>query len=221
MKKENNTFNMGGGFTMLEMIVALGVFATVAVLSISSLLSLTGAKKKALTLQSVQDNLRFSIEAIARDLRQGDFFYCSENLEDFPDAPAYGELPPTQDCAGGQIITFLNRENNVTTYRIGTTDSSSSCGEGHLCIEKAVRNTGTLTDKYSAVPNFSAITSQDIEINQFDLYVTGSAKGDSSTPDLIEPRITIVVDGIVKIGKEESEFHLQTSVSSHRNLSRD
>lgn len=202
---------------MLEMIVAVGVFATVAVLSVSSLLSLIGAQKKALALQSVQDNLRFSMESIARDLRQGDFFYCGNNLENFPSAPAPHELPETKDCpAGGQVITFSNYENKITTYRLGDPSFSyltttPSCGASHLCIEKAVRNT------YSEMPPiFYPITSQDIEITRFDLYVVGSARNDQ-----IEPRITIVVDGIVKIGKEESEFHLQTTVSSHRNVTRD
>lgn len=214
MKKNIKTRN--NGFTILEMIVALGVFATVAVLSISSLLSLTNAQKKARTLQSIQDNLRFSMEAIARDLRQGDFFYCGSNLEDFPTAPSPGDLPVTKDCAGGQMVTFVDRNNKVSTYRLGDPSFSyftttTSCAVGHLCIEKAVRDT------YAQMPPiFYPVTSRDIEITRFDLYVSGSNRTDQ-----IEPRVTIVVDGVAKVGKEESEFHLQTTVSSHRNLTRD
>lgn len=235
MKNKNNKLNIRG-FTVLEMIVALGVFATVATLSVSSLLSLMGAQKKALTLQSVQDNLRFSIEAIARDLRQGDFFYCGgASLENFGSGPSVeGGFPATQDCVGGRIVTFLDRENNVATYRLGDASllndpSDSSCGTDHLCIEKAVRvyTSGScgatdvyckLNEMYAKTPNFFSITSRDIEITRFDLYVTGSAKGDNN---LIEPRVTLVVEGMVSIGKETSEFHLQTTVSSHRNITRD
>src|SRR3989344_6909556 len=122
------------GFTMLEMIVSVGVFATVAVLAVTSLLALTNAQKKALALQSVQDNLRFSIEAIARDLRQGDFLYCGDTLQDIPtDLDAIG-LPRAKDCTGKQAITFVDRDNNVTTYRIGDASQLpvSSCGADHL-----------------------------------------------------------------------------------------
>lgn len=208
------------GFTMLEMIVSIGVFATVAVLAVSSLLALTNAQKKALALQSVQDNLRFAIEAIARDLRQGDFLYCGDNLQDIPiDLDANG-LPRAQDCVGKQIITFLDRENNVTTYRIGDASQlpSSSCGANHLCIEKAVRKgaDGTLAAKYEEIPVFFPVTSLDIEINRFDLYVVGSSR-----TDLVEPRVTVVVEGVAGVGGSTSEFHLQTTVSSHRNTYRD
>ena len=208
------------GFTMLEMIVSVGVFATVAVLAVTSLLALTNAQKKALTLQSVQDNLRFSIEAIARDLRQGDFLYCGDTLQDIPtDLDAIG-LPRAKDCTGKQAITFVDRDNNVTTYRIGDASQLpvSSCGADHLCIEKSIRKgtDGTFASKYAEAPVFFPVTSLDIEINRFDLYVVGSDRQDQ-----IEPRVTIVVEGIVGTGGSTSEFHLQTTISSHRNIYRD
>jgi len=208
------------GFTMLEMIVSVGVFATVAVLAVTSLLALTNAQKKALALQSVQDNLRFSIEAIARDLRQGDFLYCGDTLQDIPtDLDAIG-LPRAKDCTGKQAITFVDRDNNVTTYRIGDASQLpvSSCGADHLCIEKSIRKgtDGTFASKYAEAPVFFPVTSLDIEINRFDLYVVGSDRQDQ-----IEPRVTIVVEGIVGTGGSTSEFHLQTTISSHRNIYRD
>ena len=208
------------GFTMLEMIVSVGVFATVAVLAVTSLLALTNAQKKALALQSVQDNLRFSIEAIARDLRQGDFLYCGDTLQDIPtDLDAIG-LPRAKDCTGKQAITFVDRDNNVTTYRIGDASQLpvSACGADHLCIEKSIRKgtDGTFASKYAEAPVFFPVTSLDIEINRFDLYVVGSDRQDQ-----IEPRVTIVVEGIVGTGGSTSEFHLQTTISSHRNIYRD
>ena len=211
------------GFTMLEMIVSVGVFATVAVLAVTSLLALTNAQKKVIQeilARREKAKLGFSIEAIARDLRQGDFLYCGDTLQDIPtDLDAIG-LPRAKDCTGKQAITFVDRDNNVTTYRIGDASQLpvSSCGADHLCIEKSIRKgtDGTFASKYAEAPVFFPVTSLDIEINRFDLYVVGSDRQDQ-----IEPRVTIVVEGIVGTGGSTSEFHLQTTISSHRNIYRD
>ena len=122
--------SFGAGFTLLEMIVAVGVFALLTSLSVGSLLMLTGTQKKAASLQSIQDNLRFALEAISKDIRFGDQYYCSDNPQDpgFPlpfqlVGPAY----PT-DCVigdgGGKIIAFKAiREgaasSPVVIYRLG------------------------------------------------------------------------------------------------------
>src|SRR3989338_8177129 len=128
------------GFTMLELIVAVGVFSVVAMLSVSSLLSLTGAQKKALAIQSVQDNLRVALRAIQTDIISGDFFYCGADFSDLPPEPDLGEPPMTKDCpagtSGGSMMTFLNAQKKVVTYRVSNGAPDASCdpsATGHRC----------------------------------------------------------------------------------------
>src|SRR3989338_10090490 len=145
------------GFTLLEMIVAVGVFAVLASLSVGSLLMLTGAQKKAATLQSIQDNLRFALEAMSKDARFGDQFYCSDDPEDpsFPLPFLLTGSPPTAvptDCVlgdGGKLIAFKairegTSNSPVVIYRLGGLnviglkgDSRSASLCEKPCIERA------------------------------------------------------------------------------------
>jgi prepilin-type N-terminal cleavage/methylation domain-containing protein len=205
------------GFTLLEMIVAVGVFSVAAVLGVSSYLALTAAQKKALTLQSVQDNLRFAIETMASDIRAGNFYYCGGALPlnapptSIVDSPPWNsaDVPPKlpwapSNCpiggSPGSSITFVRRGNSVIVYRSG------DCNGGHYCIERG--------EAIGAIPTtFTPITSQDVEIgdatNQgLRFYVVGAKHG-----DYVPGRVTIFIHGTAHAGGQASTFDLQTSVT--------
>ncbi len=143
------------GFTLLEMIVSLGIFAVAALLATSSLLSLTDAQKKAYFLQSTYDNIRFALETMAKDTRTGDVFYCGASFDDLP------AVPVPKDCAsGGPSLTYKNVAGNNIAYRILN-------GK----IEKFV-------DGVSA----GYMTSGDTVIDTMTFYVLGSPAGDNLQP---------------------------------------
>ena len=140
---------------MLEMIVSMGVFAIAVLIAVGSLLALTNAQKKALVLQSTQDNLRFAMETTARDIRTGDFYYCGSNISDIP------VIPSEKDCSsGGPSLTFRNVSGNVVTYQM--------------------RN-GRIQKKVDA-GDFQPITSSDIAIEYFNFFVIGSLSSDDFHP---------------------------------------
>lgn len=172
------------GFTLLEMIVALGIFAIAATLATGSLLSLTDAQKKAFSLQSTYDNVRFSLETMAKDIRTGDIYYCGSDANDLPAAPT------ARDClSGGPALSYKNFPGNLIAYRV-------SGGR----IEKFID--GVLA---------GAITSKNVTINSLTFYVLGSLPEDN-----LQPRITIVIDGIAGSGRSASKFNLQTTVSQRK-----
>lgn len=197
------------GFTLLEMIVAVAVFSVAAILGVSSYLALTGAQKKALTLQTIQDNLRFSIESMARDVRTGSFYYCGYSPTNLPLIPSSGPLPWTSatppwtslNCPStgqaGTYLTFVRGTSTVVTYRSG------DCGSSHYCIERS--EDGGVT--------FTPITSTDVEIGDattpgLSFYVIGAPHRDN-----IPGRVTIYIKGTARSGKELSTFDLQTTVA--------
>ena len=147
--------NKKKGFTLLEMIVSLGIFAVAALISTSSLLSLTDAQRKAFSLQSAYDNIRFALETIAKDIRTGDVFYCGASFDDLP------AMPVPKDCgSGGPSLTYKNVSGNSVAYRILN-------GK----IEKFV-------DGVSA----GYMTSEDTNIDTLTFYVLGSPAGDNIQP---------------------------------------
>ena len=76
MVKTHKNFN--AGFTLIEMIVSLGVFTFVILISMGSFLAILGAQKKAIAVGTLQENLRFSIETMLKDIRVGYSYYCGD-----------------------------------------------------------------------------------------------------------------------------------------------
>lgn len=179
---------MTRGFTLLEMIVALGVFAVAATIATSSLLSLTDAQKKAFALQNTYDNLRFSLETMAKDIRTGDSYYCGGSADDIP------SVASSKDCsAGGAVLTYKNFPNKLVSYRLAN---------GR--IEKLTN--GALD---------GALTAGDVFIERFTFYVLGSLPSSSeSIPE--HPRVTIVVEGVAGSGRSASRFNLETTVAQRQ-----
>ena len=70
----NDGHTMNRGFTLIEMIIALGIFTAIILLSIATILSLNTAQKKAINLQNVHDNIRFALETMAKEIRRGNNF---------------------------------------------------------------------------------------------------------------------------------------------------
>ncbi len=73
------------GFTLIEMIVAVGLFAVVMLISVAALLSLSAANRKAQALQSVVNNLNISIDGMVRSIREGSDYKCGGSVDDCTD----------------------------------------------------------------------------------------------------------------------------------------
>jgi prepilin-type N-terminal cleavage/methylation domain-containing protein len=70
--------NKKRGFTLLEMIVSLGIFSLVAVIAVGSLVRITGLNRRAQSLQSAMDNVSFALESMTRNMRYGSGFQCTQ-----------------------------------------------------------------------------------------------------------------------------------------------
>lgn len=149
------TQNKKNGFTLLEMIISMGVFAVAVLIAVSSLLALTNAQRKALVFQSTQDNLRFAMEAMTRDIRTGNFYYCGANLDDIPPTASF------KDCSsGGPSLNFTNVSGQRITYQ----------------------NLDNRIQKSQDGGNFQSLTSSDVGIEYLTFYVIGSPDDDEFHP---------------------------------------
>ena len=57
------------GFTLIELMVAMSLFAIVMVMSMSSVFTIISANRKAQALSSVIDNLNFAVESMTRTIK--------------------------------------------------------------------------------------------------------------------------------------------------------
>jgi len=71
------------GFTLLEMIISIGIFSVLVVASIGITLEVSNAQIKAANIQATQDNIRFSLELITKEMRTGSRYtpssFCNSN----------------------------------------------------------------------------------------------------------------------------------------------
>lgn len=183
------------GFTLVEMIVAFGIFSVIMTVAAGSFVSLMDANYKTQELKTVVNNLHFAFENISRNIRTGSLYHCDITI-----AP----LTTARDCAGNPAssLIFTARDGRRVVY------TYTSLAGGYGTIDRAIvaaGEEGRLSDPGVYVP----ITSPDIRIEQLRFYVDGA--GDS---DMKQPRVLIVVIGSIQ-GKSKvvSRFSLETLVS--------
>lgn len=83
------------GFTLIEMIVAIGIFGLVVTITTSAFININDLLKKAEAHRAVVDNLNFAIEAMLREIRAGKSF-----------------------AGGNGFFTFTNSSNKEIEYSL-------------------------------------------------------------------------------------------------------
>lgn len=73
----NKSYN--SGFTLLEMIVSLGIFTIVAVIAVGSLVRITSLNRQAQSMQAAMNNINYILESISREMRFSRKFHCVDN----------------------------------------------------------------------------------------------------------------------------------------------
>ena len=64
------------GFTLIEIIVAIGIFTAVITMALATFLNISNVQRKAGALRAVNDNLNFALEMMSREIRAGKN-YCA------------------------------------------------------------------------------------------------------------------------------------------------
>ncbi len=109
------------GFSLIEILVALGLFAFVSTASTAGLLTLIDANAKSQTLMLAMDNLSFVMNNLSRNIRTGNAYYCEEEGSVFPNKPTVG-LTDNKDCTNGIALSFTDVEKQERVYyKLATT----------------------------------------------------------------------------------------------------
>ncbi len=95
--------NKQKGMTLIELIVAIGLFGLVSLVIFGIFILATGYQRRIIAVKNVEDNLRFSMESMAREIRTGkDFTKNSDGSLSFTNAKSAGESV-TYRLSGGII----------------------------------------------------------------------------------------------------------------------
>ena len=204
------------GFTLLEMIVSLGIFTVVAVIAVGALVRTVSLNRQAQTLQSSMNNISFALESMSRELRVASEIYCGGHSEAHSGVynPQQSDSLVPQACpspAGGAIIAFKSARTNI----IPNTNPAQKCRLVHAYrldnyapnrykLEKAEQNACyDVLNEYS----FSSILDDaNLTVDNTQLYAYQGAKGYF--------RVFLRIAGYAGVRETEKNlFDVQTSIS--------
>lgn len=188
----------GKGFTLVEMLVALSIFATVMVVASGSLISIIAAHRKAQAIRSTIDNLDLGIESMVRSIRTGNTYYCNTG------EPAVVSMNDVQDCSiGGSFIAFHPSEISpgILSDVIRASYTLRTNEEGRGYIERTLYASAT---SYVTLPVTSV---ENVDIKELKFHVIGT-----NPTDNIQPYVLIKIKGEVlgRTGEKATQFELQT-----------
>ncbi len=144
--------NRNTGFTLVELIVSLGLFTVVVMIATGAMLSLSDTNRKVRTMRIAMDNLNLALESMSREIRMGSVYTCNPSL---PMVLASGGVGV--DCVSGDTsLAFLSQDNDTMVYSLINSVVQRSKDGGS---------------------SFSDMTAANITIDELNFYVLGAGSG--------------------------------------------
>ena len=98
------------GFTLIEIIVAIGIFTAVITMALATFLNISDIQRKAGALRAINDNLNFALEIMSREIRTGKN-YCLSSC-------------------GVSSFNLINSQNDSVVYRLNSNFIERSSDNG-------------------------------------------------------------------------------------------
>lgn len=209
------------GFTLIEMIVSLGVFSGVITIAVGALLVLVAANNQLQGEQSVMTNLSFALDSMTREMRTGTDYYCESRanysaggsnsiFDDGNDLDDIFSSPPNagpQDCAG--------RDPNDSLHGVSFKEGGDSIsGTDDRIVYFFDQDVGQLFRRIGSGDKVS-IVSSGIYIHQADFFVTGSEPlSDNPAVEQDQASITVFIEASATATSPVAErYQIQTTVT--------
>ncbi|MBI4086786.1 type II secretion system protein [Candidatus Kaiserbacteria bacterium] len=173
------------GFSLIELLVSVALFAVVMTASVGTLLALVDANQKAQSLKAVINNLQFALDSMARTIRTGRLYHCTNAVP--PTLPT-----GTNDCAAGaSAIVLTDDHGNRLAYRYNSSTHA---------LERRDINSGS---------SWIALTAPQVVVEDAVFYVTGTP-----TTDGIQPTATMQIKGSAGPNPDtDSAFSIEVTVT--------
>lgn len=97
-----NKNKKSNGFTLIEMVVSIGLFTIVLFIASSAFLTIVNSDRKARSIRVATDNLNLTLEDMSRRIKTGSKYYCGTT-----DSGGVG------DCVGGSSSMFFNGQDGT------------------------------------------------------------------------------------------------------------
>lgn len=178
------------GFTLIEIIVATGIFTMVVTIAIGALTSLNNTSREARAMRVVMDNANSAVDAMGRTIRMGIRFDCGAL---YPGDASDGKQADCVYPTGASKLRFygpggLTSSMQEVQFRYNATSSS---------VERMLSNNGT----------WERMTAPEVQVTGLKFFVRGAVlDGD-------QPIVTMLMTGIAHVSTTARNFTIQTSIS--------
>ena len=197
------------GFTLVEILVVLGLFSSIATLSLGSLFNAQAINSRLQETQAIFDNVNLSIQTITRDIRFGSDFYCDVALPLSPSVVPTVRRNCIHGVSAGSVLIFKPS---------GATNDLDR-------VAYYIKNGILYKDNYpyNATATVFQLTADDVLITSLLFYVDGAQTSDGSNDylnqlDYKQPLVTVLFSGKtnpVSKNTKPSGFDIETAVSVH------
>lgn len=190
------------GFTLIEMLVSIALFAVVVTTSMGTLLVLIDANAKSQSIQISINNLSFALDAMTRQIRTGFDYYCGAAQSNITTGTAPGSVRTgTLDCAdGGQAIAFTDtRTGSRIAYAYNPTTRT---------IQRKI-------DLGASRGSWEDMTGSNLSISDMEFVVRGAPTyAPPGVTDRNQPTVTLYITAQVgDVSGLGAEFVIQTSLT--------
>jgi prepilin-type N-terminal cleavage/methylation domain-containing protein len=212
------------GFTLIEMIVSLGIFSIVVTTAVGALLIIMSTNQQLQAEQNVMTNLAFALDSMTREVRTGYSYVCGSasiisgsigggpNRKIFDTGTDHDSMgtSTTKDCVDGnnsnhnyQGISFFEGGNSISgsanriMYYFDQNDTAN---------KKIMRRVGNNTAQ--------SILSSGIELLDVEFFVSGADAWGGFGGDLEQPTVTIYIEAKARDNNPNSNsYALQTTIT--------
>jgi len=156
------------GYTLIELIVAIGLFALIMTLVSGAYIMMIGLTRQAQSMATGIDNLSFALETMTRTIRTGTHYSCDSN----------------GDCTtGGSGFSVVKANGATVYYALSVQNGSGTITQNGITLTDPSVNVTSLTFYASGTKSESAGDEQHLQPH-VTIIVSGTI---SSGPGKIQP----------------------------------
>lgn len=187
------------GFTLVEMLVSLALFTTIATMSVGTLLVLINGNTKVVGEQVTVTSLSFALDSMTREIRTGSEYYCG-TVAAVTGGSVTGSSTAVSGCGlnGAAGLSFREAGESITG------GASNSRIAYYFQNERLWRKVGTQPAQ--------EILTNDVRIIDGRFFVIGVDPLSAGT-NITQPSVTIIVDAQASTTDATKTFTLQTTVT--------
>lgn len=177
-------YNVKASFTLVEMVVSIGIIITVIVSAVGIYIFSIGPQQKTTAAANLQQDGQLIFNMIAKDIRQNEIDYDD-----------YLSLPCGCSCTEAQnYLSLTDGTNRIKYIRCTQGASPQFCTSGSNCGLRKCRGT-SCGDGSTCNTNFKEVTMKDVSVENFKAVVCPSCDPfEASQTCFLNPQVTIILE---------------------------